>query len=131
MILKKDWDILRKEAYKKAGYKCEICGGVGKRYPVECHEIWQYDDKNHVQKLMDLTALCPACHEVKHIGFAGTRNRGDIAKEHLAKVNGWTKQKADKYVQEQFATWKKRSSFGWQIDLNWLEERNITYKDDR
>ena len=44
------WDKLRKESYKNAAHKCEICGGYGKKHPVECHEIWEYDDKNHIQK---------------------------------------------------------------------------------
>jgi hypothetical protein len=41
----KTWDILRKDTYKKANYKCEICGGVGSKHPVECHEIWDYYEK--------------------------------------------------------------------------------------
>lgn len=131
MISKKDWDILRREAYKKAGYKCEICGGIGKKHPVECHEIWQYDDKKHIQKLIRLTALCPACHEVKHIGLAHIRNRGEIAKEHLSKVNDWSKQKTNKYVQEQFNVWMGRSCSEWKIDITWLEKRGIEYKKDK
>ena len=35
-ISKQDWDRLRKETYKKANYRCEICGGVGRNHPVEC-----------------------------------------------------------------------------------------------
>jgi len=131
MVSRNDWDVLRKEAYRKAEYKCEICGGVGKHHPVECHEIWQYDDVNHIQKLMSLIVLCPACHEVKHIGLANTRNRGGIAGEHLSEVNGWSKQKTNKYIHKQFTTWKKRSDFEWEIDLTWLEERGIEYKKDR
>ncbi len=131
MVSKKDWDKLRKEAYKQADYKCEICDGTGNRHPVECHEIWKYDDKNYVQKLMGMIALCPSCHEVKHIGFANTQGRGEVAEQHIAKVNRWTKAKTDKYVKEQFIKWRERSSFDWTIDLTWLEERDIEYKNDR
>lgn len=131
MVSRKDWDVLRKEAYKKANHKCEICGEIGKKHPVECHEIWQYDDENHTQKLIKLIALCPACHEVKHIGFANTRDRGEIAEEHLSKVNGWSEQETSTYVQEQFVIWRKRSCFEWKIDLTWLEKKGIKYKKDR
>lgn len=54
-ILKpKAWDLLRKECYEKANYHCEICGeqgyfGKGK-IKVECHEIWSFNENNHVQK---------------------------------------------------------------------------------
>lgn len=131
MVSESDWDILRKETYEYADYTCEICDGVGDYHPVECHEIWDYDDKNHIQKLSGLIALCPACHEVKHIGLAITKNRGNIAKRHLARVNGWSMQETDKYVQEQFLIWEKRNRHQWEVDLRWLEKRRIRYKNDR
>ena len=62
---KSKWDKLRKATYKKANFVCEICGGVGRKWPVECHEIWHYDDENKVQRLDGLIALCPPCHQVK------------------------------------------------------------------
>jgi len=27
------WDILRKETYRKANYRCEICNGKGEKWP--------------------------------------------------------------------------------------------------
>ena len=77
----KEWDKIRLMSYKSAGNKCEICGDTGKnqgyKHNVECHEIWEYDDKNHVQKLIGLISLCPTCHQVKHIeiGRASCRER--------------------------------------------------------
>ena len=131
MVTKENWDILRRATYKNANYRCEVCGGIGSEHPVECHEIWQYDDNNHIQKLMGLTALCPSCHEVKHIGLASVRGRQDIAKKHLVKVNSWSKEQVDKYVDEQFEKWQQRSKHEWKIDLKWLENKGIRYKSDR
>ncbi len=54
------------KVYEAAGRRCEVCGGArGGVHPVECHEAWEYDDVGHVQRLARMTALCPACHEVK------------------------------------------------------------------
>ena len=39
------------------------------------HEVWDYDDARRVQRLVRLIALCPACHEVKHLGLAAKRGR--------------------------------------------------------
>ena len=39
-VSKDRWDELRKECYRNANYKCEVCGGTGPKWPVECHEIW-------------------------------------------------------------------------------------------
>ena len=67
---KEQWDFIRKYAYKRAGYKCEVCGDTGDNHPIEAHEEWHYNDKNHTMTLDKVTALCPACHQVKHIGLA-------------------------------------------------------------
>ena len=61
-VTREKWDIIRKECYRKSNYKCEICGDKGTTHPVECHEIWEYDDVNYVQKLIGFIALCPNCH---------------------------------------------------------------------
>jgi hypothetical protein len=123
-----DWDRLRKTTAHAAGHRCQICGGRGPKWPVECHEIWEYEDQRHVQTLHGLLALCPACHEVKHMGLANVRGRGQIAARHLAKVNGWTAQEAERYIADQFAVWESRSRFPWRLDMSWLEQHGVTPK---
>ena len=34
------WDEIRTKCYVAAGWKCEVCGGKGPKWPVECHEVW-------------------------------------------------------------------------------------------
>lgn len=131
MVSRQDWDFLRRNSYKKASYLCEICGEVGNHHPVECHEIWEYDDNKHIQKLLGLISLCPLCHEVKHIGLASIRGRIDTVKRHLAKVNAWTEQEMNEYVAKQFDVWMARSLYEWKVDLMWLDEQGIKYKVDR
>lgn len=117
------WDRLRRASYKAAGHRCEICGGKGRRHPVECHEVWVYNDTTHVQTLERLISLCPSCHEVKHLGLAELRGRQDIALRHLAKVNGWTPTEALRHVTEAFEVWQRRSRHTWTLDLSWLAEQ--------
>lgn len=50
-----EWERLKRIAFKRAGYWCEICGGRGPQWPVECHERWLYDDLPHIRKLDRLT----------------------------------------------------------------------------
>lgn len=67
------WDQLRRQVYRRAGYCCEICGGVGSAHPVDAHEVWPYEEAGPtegIQRLVGLVGLCPTCHEVKHMGFA-------------------------------------------------------------
>ena len=121
----KTWDRLRRQTYAKAGHRCQICGGRGPRWPVECHEVWHYDDQTQVQKLMSLIALCPACHEAKHMGLAEVNGRGEAARAHLAKVNRWTAQDTDLYLEGVWETWYARSRCDWTLDLTWLERLGV------
>jgi len=78
-----------------------------------------YDDKSHVQRLVRLIALCPACHEVKHIGLAGVRGRRREATAHLRAVNGWSNRKAAAYVRGAFRDWTERTKHEWAIEVDW------------
>ena len=75
-------------SYKKAEYKCELCCGKGETHPVECHEIWDFDMQNKVQKLIGLISLCPKCHKVKHSGLAITNGEEELIVNHIKKING-------------------------------------------
>lgn len=125
------WDRLRRQTYRDVSRKCAVCGGVGPKWPVECHELWEYDEETCVQKLMGLTGLCPACHEVKHMGLANTRGRGQDARRHLAYVNGWTASETEEYVAEAFRVWQEWSQHGWVLDLAWLEGVGIRVESRR
>src|ERR1044071_5919999 len=78
-LSKEEWDVVKKYTSKNAGYICEICSGKGDKWPVECHEIWLYDDKRKIQTLERTIALCPSCHEVKHFGLASINGRSEQA----------------------------------------------------
>jgi hypothetical protein len=124
-LKRSEWDKLRKAQYALAGNRCEVCGGKGRRHPVECHEVWSYNEGTNVQTLESLVALCPACHECKHIGLAGIRGRTEQALRHLAKVNGWTSSRARLHANEAFDVWERRSRSPWTLDLSWLEEHGV------
>ena len=117
---KSEWDSLRGLTYANAGHRCEVCGGKGSRWPVECHEKWEYDNKNKVQRLIGLIALCPSCHEVKHIGRTMAVGNGKRAVAHIMRVNGWSESFALSYIENAFEVWEKRSGEDWTLDISWL-----------
>ncbi len=119
------WDRLRREVSQEAGERCALCGGRGPRWPVECHEVWHYDDAAHRQTLAGLAALCPACHEVKHIGLAEMRGVGRRARAHLARVNGWGQDETEAYLEGVWEVWFVRSRFEWSVDFSWLAGRGV------
>ena len=125
------WDLLRRDCYKKANYCCEVCGGKGFQHPVECHEIWDYNDKKHIQKLVGLISLCPACHEVKHIGLAQVRGNYDRALKHLMRINKWTEEDAEVYVEVAFETYMQRSLHEWKSDISIVEKMLEEIKNEK
>jgi hypothetical protein len=116
-------DCLRRRVAADAGQRCEIRGGRGRRWPVECHEVWHYDGTAKVQRLERLVALCPACHEVKHAGLASKRGRLPAVIQRLAAVNGWSEDDAVLYLEAVFETWAARSRHQWTLDISALAER--------
>lgn len=115
------WNKLKTKTSFNAMHVCEICGGVGPKWPVECHEIWDYDDVNKIQTLKGLISLCPDCHQVKHIGLAQVMGKLRKATGHLQKVNSLTLEEATNYIVKSFEIWNERSQHEWELDISWLD----------
>ncbi len=120
---KSEWDRIRHQVYADAGNRCELCGGKGKKWPVECHERWRYDDDTHVQHLDGLIALCPSCHRVKHLGMAKRGGWLDGTMYHLQKVNGWDHDTTVARANAAFAIWAERSHHQWTVDASAVERQ--------
>lgn len=114
------WDSVRNEIIREKGRKCQICGeteGV-----MNLHEIWNYDDEKHIQKLEGFILLCRMCHHIKHIGLAGIlANEGkldyDEVIEHFCKVNGCTRKEFEEHRTKAFDRWGRRSLHQWKQDF--------------
>ena len=114
------WDRIRNEIIKNNGRKCQICGETEGK--MNLHEIWEYNDVKHVQRLKGFILLCEMCHHVKHIGLAGIlANEGKLdyneVIEHFCKVNKCTKNEFEKQEKRAFDVWSKRSQYEWKQDF--------------
>lgn len=125
ILTDKQWKIICSQVYSKYYYQCAICYDVGENHPVEGHEIWAYDDKNHIQILKDIIALCPMCHLTVHFGFAQIQGKGEKALFHLMKINSWTRNKADKHIKKSFDKWLQRSQNKYTLDISYLQEYGV------
>jgi len=118
------WDRVRKRTYQQGRYRCEICGGKGTRHPVEAHEIWSYDDVNHVQRLVGMIALCPTCHMSKHIGrtlSVSAEHVQDRVLAHIMRVNHWSEDLLLRELESAFAVHAQRSQFEWTVDISFID----------
>jgi hypothetical protein len=68
-----------------------------------------------------LIALCPDCHQVKHIGLAQVKGKYNEALKHLSRVNGITLDEADEIAEKAFDDWRRRSEMDWKLDLSALK----------
>lgn len=115
------WDIVRKKAYARAGGKCMICGALTAR--LEAHEQWSYDEKNAVQKLENVIAVCHACHEVIHIGRTQLMGREKEASEHFMKVNNCTYAEYRRALGEANEAHRRRNKIPeWKLDISKLRD---------
>jgi len=125
ILSKAQWDAVRKQVYSAAYDLCQICGGVGPKHPVEAHEIWSYDEASGIQKLEKILALCPACHQVKHIGLAQIQGKFEKAVLHFMKINEVARSAALAYISAQFKIWEERSKLEWKLDITELSNYGI------
>jgi hypothetical protein len=115
------WNRLRKQTARQAKSICGICGGRGPRWPVACHEVWHDDDAQYVQTLVRLSAVCPACQAVKHLGVAELKGHLAEAQAHFIQVNEWTEAETEAYLAHVWRVWEERSEHEWTLDLSWLK----------
>ena len=114
-----DWDWIRQQVYAHYEHRCAICGAAG---ALDCHEIWHYDDTEHVQTIAGFLALCKWCHHIKHLGFAAVlQSRGELDYErlirHFMTVNQCSRATFLKHRDEAFDQWEARSRYPWRVDL--------------
>jgi hypothetical protein len=114
------WNSIRSSIIARNGRKCQICGET--EGTMNLHEIWEYDDQKHIQKLVGFILLCKMCHHVKHIGLAGIlAEEGkldyDELIEHFCRVNSCTKQDFQEHRGQAFGIWENRSKHEWRQDF--------------
>ena len=119
---------MRRLVVGRADNRCECCGKEG---GIEVHERWEYREKERLQKLKRLVALCSKCHEATHMGLAQVMGKGERAKRHLAAVTGMSLSDADKHVAKAFELWTRRNEIDWHLDLSLMTDNGIAIKPER
>jgi len=63
--------------------------------------------------------------------LAGLRGRGEIAKNHLAKVNKWSNEVAEQYINLAKDIFIERSRHEWNLNFEWLTKEGVVVKPKR
>jgi hypothetical protein len=99
--------------------RAACCGGKGPQWPVECHERWSFG-ADGVQRLVDVVALCPDCHEATHMGLAQVKGRLAEALTKFANVNQISVEAAHYAFDQAADVWRARSAKTWRFDASHL-----------
>lgn len=134
-VSKEQWEAICRVVHKKATprgkFKCEQCGmdGIqqGFKHPVECHEVWEFNESARTQTLVGMVSICPMCHKAKHIGLAEKMGFGDRVRKHMAKFNRWKPQQVENYIQSCFMIVKQKSGRHYKLDLTYLNRREFSF----
>jgi len=113
-----EWRELRQKVYRDADYRCKICGATNRT--LHCHEVWAFDDRKRIQRLVGLECCCESCHDVHHFGRT-SQVRGKSYVErcigHWCKVNKKTRKDFMVYLQEIKLLNKKRADRAYLVTI--------------
>lgn len=113
------WRKLRAEAIGRTNDRSDACGaGPQERRgrSLHVHEVWTYNDDEHVQTLVGLRPLCGTCSACTHFGRAGAMTAReasidlDAMREHPARVNGIMREQVQEHIGTAFDQWRIRSA---------------------
>jgi len=118
----KEWRNIRKRELNRARNRCEICGYEGESRELVCHEVWEYDDADHVQKLRGYKVVCRGCSLIYHLGYAASNELANEAIEHFSKLTGLGFQEGRELLNSKYREliqmYKERSKHDWKIDVS-------------
>jgi len=124
-VKESEWNRIRFVTGGLADFKCEICGERGTRHPVECHEVWVYNERKKTQTLLKFQCICPLCHITKHLGLSLILDSYERSVERFTELNNLTSTKAKKLIDQTFKQHKVRSRTKWKLDISLLSNYNI------
>jgi hypothetical protein len=121
-LKKSDWDKIRKSVYAKQNMHCHICGD--QCMSLDAHEIWDFDEENHIQRLVDIIGICKPCHNTIHYGRAQIIGQERAAREQFIKVNDCDYDDLQDEIRRAKEDFDRRSEIkDWKLDVSFIEEQ--------
>ncbi|CAL5219776.1 g1679 [Coccomyxa viridis] len=128
LLSKEDWDNLCRTTARAANYRCQISGGCNpdSQNPVQCQEVWAFDDDRAEMRLVGLQAVCSEIYLAKRLLRQLDDNTRQTAMWTLQALNDWTIMEAEAYLQYIDGIARDRSRKPWTVDLSWLNPMGVS-----
>ena len=115
-----EWEKLRIQVFEWYDRRCGICRAGNPT--MICHEVWQYDDVNHVQRLADLMLVCEMCNRCIHFGqserlAAEGKLDLEMVMAHFCSVNGADRFELTMERSRAGKEWNERNKHEWTQDF--------------
>ncbi|WP_404469249.1 hypothetical protein [Sutcliffiella horikoshii] len=128
-----EWEIIRKKVYNIYNSQCQICSK--KDSLLDAHEVWEWDEENHIQILINIIGICRLCHDTIHFDIAEKNGKATEAKDHYIKVNNCDYKEFEQKLVEARAVYRRRSRINkWELDTSFtikkLWIRSIFYPEE-
>jgi hypothetical protein len=107
------WNGLRLKTFNEYNNRCAICGFDD---TLECHEHWDYDDKDKLQTLTSLVSLCNLCHSLKHMHLLDTIPL-EVYNYHFQKINKFKGDEYNEYLESILKVYNERCDHIWTISF--------------
>lgn len=154
LMSSKQWEDVRHKTYARYSFTCIKCKrdfwdssfiegpkdgwrfSGGGRQGLHAHENWEFDDVNLIQKLVDIMAICPECHNLYHIFLTQKRIlEGEFTQNeiisHFCSVNQSSTETFEIEFKIAMKMYEWRSKQNWVVDfgpfLVLVEEHNYEF----
>lgn len=127
LLPRQEWISLSRLIVERAKNLCEVCRTQATNRRLTCHERWRINKRTHVQKLIALQAVCPACHNAIHYGRASHWGVSyKKAFKHICVVNCWSSREARIYIRKiQREERDLPSNYIYTVDMSYVEKYGI------
>lgn len=126
ILTKQRWKSISDSIKEEFNYTCVCCNIDLKKLKMKkyfhAHEVWIFDDKNLTATLKAIICVCSYCHNVIHIGYSSIKGEYKKSLHHMMKVNNWTYEEANSYIEFSFEQWNQRSNKKWTLII---EDKNL------
>lgn len=127
VLKQSDWDKIRKAVYEKENMTCHTCDTKVKL--LNAHEVWEFNEDTHTQKLIDIIGVCTVCHNSIHYGRSQMLGFGEDAIKQFMYVNDCDIIDFQNAALEAKLDYDRRSKINdWTLDLSYIESQGYSIK---
>jgi hypothetical protein len=108
LVSEECWQKIRRDTFLRDQNRCVICE---QQKPLECHEIFSFDDDHGVAVLVRMESRCADCHACNHLGRLQKRNPAAFkrALKYIGTINRIAPPEVVRLAKEAFRVHKTRT----------------------